>query len=55
MITEATKLRIDVRRESRNRKTCEEAVTVMQMKGDMARTRKAETEFMRNDQFLDLF
>lgn len=47
-------LRIDWR-ESRNRKTCEEAVTVMQMKGDVVWNRKAEAEFMRNGLFLDLF
>ena len=42
-------------RESTNRKTCKEAVTVMQMKGNVVWNRKAEAEFMRNGLFLNLF
>lgn len=52
-ITAATIVRIDLERE--NRKTCEEAITVMQKKDDMAWARMTEMEFMKNGQFLDLF
>lgn len=52
-ITAATIVRLDLERE--NRKTCEEAITVMQKKDDMAWARMTEMEFMKNGQFLDLF
>lgn len=41
-ITEATILRVDLKREGRT--TCEEAITVMQMNDDVAWTRVTEAE-----------